>query len=139
MNVTLTKSMELLLNGQINRFSQIFRKALFPSGVVCSNLSKVYSVVLRNKRINWTRPFIFQRYLYLLNTIRQMQFSYIVASILRQWRKMKGTSLRGKLNYGFTYFLSGISFKFVIRYKTTVESRCYALGDSHLYRMKIGH
>lgn len=102
--------MELLLNGQINRFRQICRKALFPSGVVCSNLSKVYSVVLRNKRINWTRPFIwnFQRYLYLLNTIRRMQFSYIVAWILRQWRKMKGTSLRGKLKYGFTYFLSGI-------------------------------
>ena len=52
---------------------------------------------------------------------------------------MKGTSLRGKLKYGFTYFLSGISFKFVIRDKTTVESRCYALGDSHLYRMKIRH
>lgn len=52
-----------------------------------------------------------------------MQFSYIVAWILRQWRKMKGTSLRGKLKYGFTYFLSGISFKFVIRDKTTVESR----------------
>ena len=80
MNVILSKSMKLLLNGQINSFSQICRKALLPSGVVCSNLSKVYSIVLRSKRINWTRPFIwnFQRYLYLLNTIRQMQFSYIV-------------------------------------------------------------